>query len=67
MCRDRTAQSGENAPAIADLYFAYGKALLENAIVQSGVLGKEQPEEAAAEQDQRASARSLILAVDFMD
>lgn len=64
MFRDSTAQSGEDAPATADLYFAYGKALLENAILQSGVLGKEQPEEAAEEQDQRASARLLILVVD---
>ncbi|KIM44584.1 hypothetical protein M413DRAFT_356741 [Hebeloma cylindrosporum] len=44
-----TKQLGENAPEIADLYFSYGKALLENAIVQSSVLGKEQPEEAAEE------------------
>lgn len=31
---------------MADTYFAYGKALLENAISQSTVLGKEQTEEA---------------------
>jgi len=31
---------------MADLYFAYGKALLENAIAQNSVLGKEQPEDA---------------------
>lgn len=31
---------------MADLYFAYGKALLENAIAQSSVLGKEQAEDA---------------------
>ncbi|KAK0489085.1 hypothetical protein IW261DRAFT_394003 [Armillaria novae-zelandiae] len=36
---------GDDAPGIEDLYFAYGKALLENAIVQNSVLGKEQPEE----------------------
>ncbi|KAL5492511.1 hypothetical protein ACEPAI_3958 [Sanghuangporus weigelae] len=36
---------GDEAPEVADLYFAYGKALLENAISQSGVLGKEQAEE----------------------
>ncbi|KAJ3720979.1 hypothetical protein F5878DRAFT_617244 [Lentinula raphanica] len=36
---------GEHSPEIADLYFAYGKALLENAISQSAVLGKEQSEE----------------------
>jgi len=40
-----TQQLGENAPETADLYFSYGKALLENAIVQSSVLGKDQPED----------------------
>ncbi|KAL4252106.1 Nuclear Autoantigenic Sperm-associated Protein [Abortiporus biennis] len=41
-----TEQQGENAPGIEDLYFSYGKALLENAIAQSSVLGKEQADEA---------------------
>jgi HAT1-interacting factor 1 len=36
----RTGQFGDHAPENADLYFAYGKALLENAIANSGVLGK---------------------------
>lgn len=40
-----TVKYGDNAPEAADLYFAYGKALLENAISQSSVLGKDQPEE----------------------
>jgi HAT1-interacting factor 1 len=40
----RTAKYGENASENADLYFAYGKALLENAITQSSVLGKNQTE-----------------------
>ncbi|RDB23444.1 NASP-related protein sim3 [Hypsizygus marmoreus] len=40
-----TKKVGEDSPEIADLYFSYGKALLENAISQSSVLGKEQPEE----------------------
>lgn len=44
----RTAQHGEDAPEAADLYFSYGKALLENAISQSAVLGKEQTEDALA-------------------
>lgn len=44
-----TQQLGENAPETADLYFSYGKALLENAIVQSSVLGKEQREDAIQE------------------
>ena len=30
---------------MADVYFAYGRALLENAIVQSSVLGKEQQQQ----------------------
>ncbi|KIK61614.1 hypothetical protein GYMLUDRAFT_243309 [Collybiopsis luxurians FD-317 M1] len=46
---------GEDSPEIADLYFAYGKALLENAISQSSVLGKEQQEEELPE-DSKASA-----------
>jgi hypothetical protein len=41
----RTKRHGEKAPETADLYFSYGKALLENAISQSSVLGKEQPED----------------------
>ncbi|KAK2463620.1 hypothetical protein APHAL10511_004371 [Amanita phalloides] len=39
-----TKEHGDRAPATADLYFSYGKALLENAISQTSVLGKEQPE-----------------------
>lgn len=39
-----TEKVGEDSPEIADLYFSYGKALLENAIAQSSVLGKEQVE-----------------------
>ncbi|CCM00751.1 uncharacterized protein FIBRA_02791 [Fibroporia radiculosa] len=41
-----TTKYGENAPETADLYFSYGKALLENAISQTSVLGKEQTDEA---------------------
>ncbi|KNZ74575.1 NASP-related protein sim3 [Termitomyces sp. J132] len=37
-----TKKVGEDSPETADLYFLYGKALLENAISQSSVLGKEQ-------------------------
>lgn len=44
----RTAQHGDNAPEAADLYFAYGKALLENAIAQTSVLGKDQAEQTPA-------------------
>ena len=40
----RTQELGEHSPEIADLYFSYGKALLENAITQNSVLGKNQSE-----------------------
>jgi len=40
----RTKELEEDSPEIADLYLSYGKALLENAITQSSVLGKNQPE-----------------------
>ena len=40
----RAKELGEDSPEIADLYLSYGKALLENAIAQSSVLGKNQPE-----------------------
>ncbi|KAI0929743.1 hypothetical protein AcW1_006988 [Taiwanofungus camphoratus] len=46
-----TAKHGENAPETADLYFFYGKALLENAIAQSSVLGKEQSEDTVQASD----------------
>ncbi|KDR80610.1 hypothetical protein GALMADRAFT_1094150 [Galerina marginata CBS 339.88] len=46
-----TQELGENAPQTADLYFSYGKALLENAIAQSSVLGKDQPEEPPEDQN----------------
>jgi len=48
-----TTQLGENAPETADLYFSYGKALLENAIGQNSVLGKEQGEEAAEAEESK--------------
>lgn len=40
-----TEKHGDDAPEIADMYFAYGKALLENAISQNSVLGKDEPED----------------------
>ena len=46
----RSKTHAEDAPEMADVYFAYGKALLENAIVQNSVLGKEQQEGGAAEE-----------------
>lgn len=41
----RTEKYGEDAPETADLYFSYGKALLENAVSQASVLGKQEEEE----------------------
>ncbi|KAJ3808620.1 hypothetical protein EV368DRAFT_89029 [Lentinula lateritia] len=52
---------GEDSPEIADLYFAYGKSLLENAISQTSVLGKDQPEEECAEDDKGSSSYGPIL------
>ncbi|KAI6107290.1 hypothetical protein EDD16DRAFT_113667 [Pisolithus croceorrhizus] len=46
----QTKTHDEDAPEMADLYFSYGKALLENAISQASVLGKE-PEPGAAEDE----------------
>ncbi|KIM53413.1 hypothetical protein SCLCIDRAFT_436876 [Scleroderma citrinum Foug A] len=37
----QTKKYGEDAPEMADLYFSYGRALLENAISVASVLGKE--------------------------
>ncbi|EMD38828.1 hypothetical protein CERSUDRAFT_112558 [Gelatoporia subvermispora B] len=53
-----TEKHGEDAPEMADMYFQYGKALLENAIAQSSVLGKEQAEDAvlAAVEDAKPEA-----------
>ncbi|KAG6869222.1 hypothetical protein C0993_009085 [Termitomyces sp. T159_Od127] len=45
-----TKEVGEDSPETADLYFSYGKALLENAISQNSVLGKEQGEEGHEEE-----------------
>jgi len=47
----RSKTHTEDAPEMAEIYFAYGKALLENAIVQNSVLGKDR-EGGAAEEGQ---------------
>jgi HAT1-interacting factor 1 len=49
----RTKKHGEDAPETANLYFSYGKALLENAISQASVLGKEQPENGDEAEEKR--------------
>ncbi|KAI0664366.1 hypothetical protein C8Q70DRAFT_906127 [Cubamyces menziesii] len=51
-----TKKYGEKASETADLYFAYGKALLENAIAQSSVLGKQEPDDALLEDNNGAYA-----------
>ncbi|KAJ7625657.1 hypothetical protein FB45DRAFT_979807 [Roridomyces roridus] len=51
-----TKTHGDDAPETADLYLSYGKALLENAITQTSVLGKEQPEDGAAEDEPAQSS-----------
>ncbi|ETW78788.1 hypothetical protein HETIRDRAFT_410739 [Heterobasidion irregulare TC 32-1] len=58
-----TTKHGEDAPEMADVYFAYGKALLENAIAQSSVLGKEQTEEGpdGTEAEDAAAKKGAIL------
>lgn len=48
LCLCRTEKLGDGHPDLADHYFTYGKALLENAISQTAVLGKEEAEEAVA-------------------
>ena len=48
----RSKTHAEDAPEMAEIYFAYGKALLENAIVQNSVLGKDREGGAAAEEGQ---------------
>jgi HAT1-interacting factor 1 len=62
ICR-RTSEHGDSAPEAADLYLSYGKALLENAIAQTSVLGnKEQPETEADEEPAGTFAPFLSVA-----
>ncbi|KAH7885869.1 hypothetical protein F5I97DRAFT_1876082 [Phlebopus sp. FC_14] len=51
----QTKKHGEDAPEMADLYFSYGKALLENAVSQASVLGRE-PAAGAMEEDKPATS-----------
>ena len=46
---------------MADVYFAYGKALLENAIQQAGVLGKQEQSGANVDDDNGASAYHTLF------
>ncbi|XP_006461785.1 hypothetical protein AGABI2DRAFT_193169 [Agaricus bisporus var. bisporus H97] len=56
-----TKEHGDDSPLTADLYFSYGRALLENAVSQSGVLGKEQPEAPVEEEPPVNSVDGPIL------
>ncbi|KAH9072389.1 hypothetical protein EDB83DRAFT_2362838 [Lactarius deliciosus] len=51
----------EDAPEMADVYFAYGKALLENAVVQNSVLGKDQQQQDGAVEEEPAANGNKIL------
>ncbi|TFK51898.1 hypothetical protein OE88DRAFT_1484347 [Heliocybe sulcata] len=57
----QTTKFGDHAPECADLYFDYGRALLENAVSQSGVLGKEQTEAAVNEPAAGSSKNGPLL------
>lgn len=46
---------------MADVYFAYGKALLENAIQQAGVLGKQEQPAANVDDDNGVSASHALF------
>ncbi|KAF8141828.1 hypothetical protein EV363DRAFT_1443765 [Boletus edulis] len=56
----QTRKHEEDAPELAELYFSYGKALLENAISQASVLGKE-PEAGAQEEEETRPGNGPIL------
>lgn len=58
----RTEKHGDRAPENADLYFSYGKALLEHAVSQSSVLGKQE----AGGEDGEAEAGALPFIVSRM-
>lgn len=54
----RTEKHGEGSLECANLYFLYGKALLENAVSQSAVLGKDDPD-AAQNEDEADNGMSV--------
>ncbi|KAJ3509341.1 hypothetical protein NMY22_g16331 [Coprinellus aureogranulatus] len=58
-----TQEVKDDAPELADLYFLYGKALLENAISQAGVLGKDQP--ATADDDEGDEVALTLTLIPF--
>ncbi|KAI0070803.1 hypothetical protein K474DRAFT_1669694 [Panus rudis PR-1116 ss-1] len=62
-----TAKHGEDAPQLADLYYAYGKALLENAISQNSVLGNQQAAEEVLPAEPGSSGAFLSFSGDPED
>ncbi|KAF5355347.1 hypothetical protein D9758_006097 [Tetrapyrgos nigripes] len=60
-----TQKFAEDSPEIADLYFAYGKALLENAISQNSVLGKEKEKQEEPEEEPKASGSGNAPVLSF--
>ncbi|KAI0251739.1 hypothetical protein BJV78DRAFT_1208387 [Lactifluus subvellereus] len=50
----------EDAPEMADVYFAYGKALLENAVAQNSVLGKEQQQDGAVAEEPAPNGNKIL-------
>jgi HAT1-interacting factor 1 len=59
----RSKTHAEDAPEMADVYFAYGKALLENAIAQNSVLGKEQQQNGEVAEGTRCLSPIFLFAV----
>ncbi|KAF8259306.1 hypothetical protein EI94DRAFT_1616434, partial [Lactarius quietus] len=57
----------EDAPEMADVYFAYGKALLENAIAQNSVLGKEQQQDGSGSEPATNGNKILSFSGDAED
>jgi HAT1-interacting factor 1 len=65
LCTCRTEQFGDHAPENADLYFAYGKALLEHAISQNTVLGKQGGEDGAEDNDPGTSPTNIRKSITY--
>jgi hypothetical protein len=57
----RSQTHAEDAPEMADVYFAYRKALLENAIAQNSVLGKKGRRSGSTVRQQCQFHRMLFL------
>ncbi|KAL0067242.1 hypothetical protein AAF712_005812 [Marasmius tenuissimus] len=53
-----TEEVGDDSPRVAALYFSYGQALLENAISQNAVLGKEQQQQDEPEENKASGSKN---------